>query len=193
MSSFFDRLGKGVRAERVEGPKRKSREERARAITQGKQLSQEHLKGVIERQQQDFPSLVRQFSQQLNVELGQQVGQAQRQFEQQAGRRGLAFSGVEQAGLQAVRAQGQQQFARSLGEFEQQLGQFFAQERAAVQAGEFDFTRTIFQMFQQHDFDREIAQFQADIAADKQRSTMWGGIFQTVATIPFLPKPFDWD
>ncbi len=132
--------------------------------------------GLLEAQKTQFEQSRRSFQERLNLALGQQVGGAQRQFAQSAARRGLTGSGVEQAGTQAVRAAGQQQFAQSLGEFETKLSLAQESERAQFRGRSFELLARISFLAAQTDFEKELLTFQAQIAADQARSQQLGQI-----------------
>lgn len=114
----------------------------------------------------EFEQARRGFTSGLRQQLGAGVAGAQRQFTQQAGRRGLAFSGVEQAGLQAVTAAGQQQFARSLADFETRLSLARQQEESRFRQAEFEFMARLKELGVKADLEKEILAFQARLASD---------------------------
>jgi hypothetical protein len=138
---------------------------------------------LLRAQKSQFEQSRRAFQERLNLALGAQVGQARKGFVQAAGRRGLTGSGVEQAGVQAVRAAGQQQFAQSLGEFETKLSLAQEQERSQFRGRSFDFLARIATMAAQTDFEKELLRFQAQIAADAQKSQQFGNMLNLGAQV----------
>jgi len=130
---------------------------------------------LLKRQQVQGQNLSSQFQ----VGLGQQLGTAQRRFEQQAGRRGLTGSGVEQAGFQALSGQASQNIAA----FQTKLAIAQQQEQAAFKRGEFEFFNQIALLHERGEIERHLLRFQAQLAADQQSNNLFGQILQTGATI----------
>jgi len=138
---------------------------------------------LLKRQREDAQTLRSGFKQNLALALGARQAQAREGFRQAAGRAGLAGSGVEQAGLQTVAAAGQQQYAQSLGEFESRLAELQSRERAALDQGELNFVTSLYKMSVQADLEKELAQFQADIAANQQSALQLGNILNVGAQV----------
>ncbi len=155
-----------------------------RAEARSKTLVEEQRERIASTQPQEFEQATRQFGTTLNLGIGAQLGQARRGFVQSAARRGLTGSGVEQAGVQAVRAAGQQQFAQSLGEFEGKLLEAQRQQRAGFEAQSFGFLAQMQLIAAQGEIDKEIARFQAQLAADQERARRTQQMLKTAAAIP---------
>ena len=128
----------------------------------------EARKRLLGEQAGEFDRARRAFQGKAELAIGQQVGGAQRTFAQQAARRGLTGSGVEQAGVQAVQAAGAGQLAQSLFEFDEKIALAQQQEQAAFRAGEFNFLLSLNQMAAQADIEKDLMRFQAKLAADQQ-------------------------
>lgn len=150
------------------------------------QIIAEQRAQLAARQASEFNPLRRAFSQTLGTELALSQQGAQARQAQRSSRAGLAFSGVGEAGSQFVEAAGQIQFARSLGEFEIQLLTLQQQERAAFDAGGFDFTRNMFALAVQQEFQLQIERFRANVAKDIASQNTFGQIFSAAAAIPFF-------
>ena len=144
------------------------------------------LQDILARQQKEGPELSKRFANAIRPRIGAQVAGAGARLEQKAGRAGLAFSGVAQAGQAQVEVAGQRQLAGDLAAFQSKLQQFHAQEQATFQAHAFDFmNRLIFQASDQ-EFQEGLAQFQAQVQADLQANQVWQEILGTAAEIGTL-------
>lgn len=172
MASFAEEARERARQLKADFDKQKQQKEFERT----KGLIGEQREQLFAAQPKQFEQATRSFGERLNLALGAQVGQARRGFVQSAARRGLTGSGVEQAGIQAVRAAGQQQFAQSLGEFQTKLGLAQAQERSQFRQAEFSFLASMAQLGARGDLEKELLSFQAQIAADQARSQQFGQI-----------------
>lgn len=133
---------------------------------------------LIARQEEEFNPLRESFRRTLGTELALSQQGAQARQAQRSARAGLAFSGAGEAGAQFVEAAGQIQFARTLGEFESQILSLQQQERAAFDAGAFDFSRNMFTLGVQQKFQLAIEQFRANVAQDIAAQQTFGAIFQ---------------
>lgn len=162
---FFD-LQTGELISPEEREKRGTQQVTTRQFGQAEDIISQRRGGLLESQKTQFEQSRRSFQERLNLALGGQVGQARRGFVQSAARRGLTGSGVEQAGVQAVRAAGQQQFALSLGEFETKLSLAQESQLAQFDQRSFDFLARIATMAAQADFEKDMMRFQAQLAAD---------------------------
>jgi hypothetical protein len=112
---------------------------------------------------------------------------ALRSTERAVGRRGLAFSGLEQAALGDIREQFALNRVQTMGDFENRLSTLAAQEAANFRAGEFDFLRNLSQMGLKQNFDRALLEFQMRMQQDIQKSSawgqVWGGVMQAIGTM----------
>jgi hypothetical protein len=150
--------------------------------TQGQQQKTEadarrRRQELIAEQPGEFAQATQAFSRGLGQRIGiEQVG-AQNRLAQLAARRGIAGSGVELAGAQALSAAGAAQFTGSLANFQSQLSLAQQQERSALRAGEFDFMNRIVELGMMQDFEREMAEFEAQLAQDQQSAGFLGGAF----------------
>ena len=145
---------------------------------------------LLGRQAQEFNPLRQSFRSTLGTELALSQQGAQARQAQRSARAGLAFSGAGEAGAQFVEAAGQIQFARTLGEFETQILSLQQQERAAFDAGAFDFTRNIFALGVQQEFQLQIERFRANVAKDIASQQTFGAIFQGFGSLIGLGAGF---
>lgn len=155
-----------------------AQQETERRKTEAEQLIAGQREQLIARQQEEFNPLRQQFQQGLGQQLALAEQGHQARAAMRAGRAGLAFGGQAAAGAQEVAAAGQIAAAQSLGQFEQSLLLAQQQERAAFDRGEADFTRNIFKMALQKDFQAELLAFQAKLAKDLQSQDLLGQIFE---------------
>ena len=146
-------------------------------------IAARQYEGLIDRQKGEFDIERSAFNRQLRGVLGERQAVARGSAEQEAGRRGLAFSGVEQAALANVEAQGARQYAISTAEFEGQLARLQQQERAMFTAGAFDFIRNIHNMNVNFDLEKQLLNFQAQLQADLQANQLWGSILGSIGTM----------
>ena len=139
-------------------------------LRRGQQIINEQFRDLIARQQGEGEQIRTTFQRNLGTALalnqqGQQALTAQR-----VGRRGLAFSGIEQAAAATVAGAGQIALAQNLGEFESKLQAAFLQERQAFSSGAFGFIQNILARAQDRlagfKFEKALLQFQADLARD---------------------------
>ncbi len=161
----------------------------SRATARGQSFQGQQLERLIEQQRGDFRELSQRFRENLGMAIAPQREFARQQTAQDIGRRGLSFSGVEQARLGQVEAAATMQFARSAGEFEQQLLGAQAQEREFVRKGGFAFVNNLFNAFQQQGIDKEMANFTNAINKDNASKQRWfdiaNSIGESVGSIPF--------
>jgi hypothetical protein len=153
------------------------------AQQQGIDLLEQQQGIITAAQAEEFKALREQFTQNLQVRIGQQLGAAQSGLTQQLGRRGLTGSGIEQAANIALQQAGQVQFAQTLGEFEAQLLSAQQQELQAGRTASFDFIRNMLLLEKQGEISAQIAQLQAKAASDQRLTDTF---FQIGATLPLL-------
>ena len=138
----------------------------------------------LKRQQQGELDPMRRAAQEnINLALGPQLEAARRQAMLQAGRQGLAYTGVgatmNAAAEAAIRGEG----ARTLAQFETMLLGAQQAERELFRRGGFDFLNRVYQQALQFDYDRALLSMQADIAQDQQKAAMWGDIMASIGAL----------
>ncbi len=141
--------------------------------------------GLIQKQVRDRQRQAGVISRAANVAIGQQVAQAQGQFQSSAGRRGLAFSGVEQAGIQAINAAGAGQVASTVAGAQAELFEAQRRELEAFDQGVFNFTTGLFTMAQQAKFQQQILQFQHGLI-DNNDWQFWSELGGSIASLAIL-------
>lgn len=117
------------------------------------------------------------FQTQQHLIQGGQIEAARQQQMRDAARAGILGSGLGQAQVGLVTASGLAQQAATLAQFDMMLAQAEIEWGSRATA----FLRSIFTMGLQHDFDMELARFQAQMAADQASAGLWGNLFQAGA------------
>lgn len=97
---------------------------------------------------------------------------------QSMARAGLGFSGVQQAALTGLYGQVGAAQTQAQSEYDQRLNELQQTQRDAFVRGEFDFFNQLQAMSYQHDLDKELASFQAELA-DKY-SSGWNDFFNVL-------------
>lgn len=138
---------------------------------------------LAKQQALERPVLEKQFRESLAKLTAQQSGLAKRRFAQQSGARGLAFSGIEQAGLQNIEAQAGQQQAVTFAQFETNLLQAQKARRDLFEQNAFKFVETLQLMQRRFDFDKALLLMQSAIKNSKDKTKQWIKIGVEVAKI----------
>jgi len=139
--------------------------------TQSEKMLEEQRQQMLVQQEQEAAEARRG----ALVGIGRQLGTARGVFQRSAGRAGLTGSGIEQAGLQALQAAS----ANTLQEFEGKLRLAQQAERSAFRQQSFQYLQSMNQMFIQADLERDMMEFQAQLAANQQQAGWLQGILST--------------
>jgi hypothetical protein len=141
--------------------------------------------GLVQKQALDRQRQAGVISRAANVAIGQQVAQAQAQFQSSAGRRGLAFSGVEQAGIQAINAAGAGQVASTVAGAQAELFEAQRREIEAFERGVFNFITGMFTLAQQAAFQQQLLRFQHDLEGNNDWE-FWSELGGSIASLAIL-------
>lgn len=99
-------------------------------------------------------------------------------LQRSAAQRGLSFSGLEQAGLANLYGQVGAAQTQAQSEYDQRLSELQQTQRDAFVRGEFDYFNELQRMSYQHDLDKDLARFQAELA--DQYTSGWGQFFNVL-------------
>lgn len=125
------------------------------------------------------------FARQMELAGAGELARATRAAELTAGRRGLAFTGMEQAAMAGVRGEFATARYQTIADFESDLAQLQFNYEAAWRRGYFDLFASLAQKARDFEYDKYLLQFQMALA-DKYRESGWGDVFGAIGQMAGL-------